>query len=350
MQPPSGVSRRIEELDALRGFACVLVTLAHFHVGSELADRVGVYAQHAVELFFVISGFVICMTLERTTSVGNFAIARLARLYPAYVGSIALIALLRAVGGNYLDEHPPWDTYVKNLMMWHPLFGIESITVVFWTLWVELKFYVIVAPLAIPRYFKHVESHAAFWLSALVVYECAQRWLFGGNKIPLLRFAYGLSIPEQCHYFVSGIVLFRVWASGWTSKRSILLLACLGREFMLFNSHRTPMVLLVWCIFLALIAGKLVFLNRRPLLFLGKISYSMYLVHAVCGSLVINLLASSPPLVRFSAALLASLLLAAALSLTIEYPGHKAIRQLFLRRPRSGTKVDSQPAEPQRIR
>lgn len=334
MQPQSASGRRVQELDALRGLACVLVTFAHFHVGSELSDQFGVFAQHAVELFFVISGFVICMTLERTPSLGNFAIARFARLYPAYAASVVIVAALHVAGARSLGPPQPVSTYLENLMMWHPLLGVESVNVVYWTLWVELKFYLIVAVLAIPRFSRFVEPHAAAWLAAVVVYETAQRWLFDGAKIPGLHFLYGLSIPEQCHYFVSGIALYRIWSSGWTSTRATLLIACLARELLMFNSHRTPVVLLVWCTFLALVAGRLLFLNRRPLLFLGKISYSVYLVHAVCGTLVIAMLgASAGPITKFAAALAVSLLLATALSLTIEYPALNWIRKTFMRKP-----------------
>lgn len=334
MQPVSHSGRRVQELDALRGIACVLVTLAHFHVGSGLSDELGVFAQHAVELFFVISGFVICMTLERTPSLGEFAVARFARLYPAYAASVLLVAALHVMGSRYLGPPRPVSMYLENLMMWHPLLGVESVNVVYWTLWVELKFYLIVAVLAIPRFFRFVEPHAAGWLAAVVAYEAAQRWLFDGGKLPGVHFLYGLSIPEQCHYFVSGIALYRIWSSGWTVTRGALLTACLARELFMFNSHRTPAVLLVWCTFLALIAGKLLFLNRRPLLFLGKISYSVYLVHAVCGSLVIAMLgASVGPVAKFALALVVSLAFATALSLTVEYPALHLIRRTFKRKP-----------------
>lgn len=317
----------------------MVVTLAHFHVGSALVDRLGVFAQHAVELFFVISGFVVCMTLERTTSIAHFAIARFARLYPAYVASVALVALVHVLGSRYWGPPQPLSVYFKNLMMWHQLFGVESVNVVYWTLWVELKFYIIVAPLAVPRLFKFVEPYAALWLGCVVSYELAQNLFFDGAKTPGLHLLYGLSVPEQAHYFVSGIALYRIWSNGWTWQRAAFLCASLAREVMLFSEHRSPMVVVVWCVFLALIAGRLGALNRRPLLFLGKISYSMYLVHAVCGSLVISSLEPYfGPATKFTLALVLSLALATLLSFTVEYPALEFIRRHLLQRSSRSSK------------
>jgi peptidoglycan/LPS O-acetylase OafA/YrhL len=47
------------------------------------------YGKFGVELFFMISGFVIFMTLERTSNVYNFIVSRIARLYPAFVACLA---------------------------------------------------------------------------------------------------------------------------------------------------------------------------------------------------------------------------------------------------------------------
>ena len=82
---------RLLELDALRGLAALAVVLFHYTVyyGKTVdhADNPWFrfsYGHYGVMLFFMISGFVILMTLDRTKTVWDFAVARFCRLYPVY--------------------------------------------------------------------------------------------------------------------------------------------------------------------------------------------------------------------------------------------------------------------------
>ena len=82
---------RMVELDALRGIAAVAVLGYHFttryqeqigHVGGMPVDLLA--GKYGVYLFFLISGFVIFMTLERTRTAADFVVSRFSRLFPAY--------------------------------------------------------------------------------------------------------------------------------------------------------------------------------------------------------------------------------------------------------------------------
>src|SRR5262250_3203475 len=82
LQP--GPKSRLEELDVLRGLAALAVVVFHYSghatryfTGFPFHFTVGL---HGVELFFVISGFVIFMTLERTARLRDFAVSRFSRL------------------------------------------------------------------------------------------------------------------------------------------------------------------------------------------------------------------------------------------------------------------------------
>jgi len=94
------VPTRIRELDSLRGIAAFAVLLFHFTYVND-AHRMAPFGlaagKYGVELFFVISGFVIFMTLERSGSVRQFAVSRIARLFPAYWAAIFCTA---SVGGG----------------------------------------------------------------------------------------------------------------------------------------------------------------------------------------------------------------------------------------------------------
>lgn len=88
---------RFLELDVFRGIAALGVVL--FHYTSQYSTlfqhspEMNFYfslGRHGVELFFIMSGFVILITLERTKSSLDFIVKRFARLYPAYWVAIAL--------------------------------------------------------------------------------------------------------------------------------------------------------------------------------------------------------------------------------------------------------------------
>ena len=84
-------NRRFAELDSLRGIAALLVMLSHYtwaydyHFGT-LGDHFFQfpYGDFGVQVFFIISGFVIFMSLEKAKSIKEFIIGRFTRLYPTY--------------------------------------------------------------------------------------------------------------------------------------------------------------------------------------------------------------------------------------------------------------------------
>jgi len=99
---------RLVGLDVLRGFAAVAVMLHHHgQYYDELYPgraplSVNFFDGHfGVELFFIISGFVILMTIERKATVWAFAVARAARLMPCFLAALALATVILIVAPIY---------------------------------------------------------------------------------------------------------------------------------------------------------------------------------------------------------------------------------------------------------
>src|SRR3954471_184909 len=93
MERPTPPAARIAELDALRGLAALGVALFHFSLLDPAAGPGFAIGASGVDLFFIISGFVILMTLERTRDWKDFLVGRFSRLYPAYWACVTLAAL-----------------------------------------------------------------------------------------------------------------------------------------------------------------------------------------------------------------------------------------------------------------
>ena len=98
-----------------------------------------------VELFFMISGFVILMSVWGR-GIGAFALSRLVRLFPAYWVSVAAIAAVYGLtAATALDPKLSLGEYGINLTMLQRAFGVYDANGVYWSLWAELRFYLLIA-------------------------------------------------------------------------------------------------------------------------------------------------------------------------------------------------------------
>ncbi len=106
-----------------------------------------IYGFLGVEMFFMISGFVIGMS-SWGKRLGDYAVSRAARLYPAYwvciVITLAITTILPVKGGwiPVYDTFTAVDIGINFTMLQHPL-GYLSVDNVYWTLWTELRFYLL---------------------------------------------------------------------------------------------------------------------------------------------------------------------------------------------------------------
>jgi peptidoglycan/LPS O-acetylase OafA/YrhL len=148
---------RLAALDGLRFAAAAAVLVYHFvavnhHAWGErtsdalpAAQGVAAYGSFGVQLFFVVSGYVILMTAWGR-DVRGFVASRAGRLFPAYWAAVLVtLALLVVVAPGRRDVDLPQAA--ANLTMAQRAFGIDDVEAVYWTLWSELRFYVLVGVL-----------------------------------------------------------------------------------------------------------------------------------------------------------------------------------------------------------
>jgi peptidoglycan/LPS O-acetylase OafA/YrhL len=151
-------------VDALRGIAALAVVLYHFldrheetigHIGEPLIWAP--WGAHGVQLFFVISGFVIFLTLDRTRSSMDFIVSRVARLYPAYWAAMLFtLSVVLLLGLPYYRPQSLWQILI-NVSMWHSLFGVPHVEGAYWTLYVEVCFYVVMLALFATDQLRRIE-------------------------------------------------------------------------------------------------------------------------------------------------------------------------------------------------
>jgi peptidoglycan/LPS O-acetylase OafA/YrhL len=231
---PTAPTPRLLALDALRFGAAAAVLLYHFTAtstatrywggvpGAELfptINHVTRYGWLAVELFFVISGFVILMTTQGR-SLTHFTGSRVGRLFPGYWACIGLTAVLHAFwsGGRSLSL----GETLLNLTMVQDLVGATSSQVVYWTLLTELKFYLLVGVLLAfgPVTRERIVGLSVVWPLAGFVARAAGHHDLG--EVLVARYS---------PYFAVGMMLFLLRRDGLHGNR--LVLAVLGGNLVL---------------------------------------------------------------------------------------------------------------------
>lgn len=150
-------------LDSVRGLAALWVVLFHLTLHYEppsnpfltvLWENVLGRGLLGVPVFFVLSGFVIAHSLrrgfDRSSSIGNFMLRRVVRLTPPYWAAIVLAVGMHAVA-SFVNGEPflPGGSemtagrLVSHLFYGQELLGYSNINDVFWTLAVEMQFYLV---------------------------------------------------------------------------------------------------------------------------------------------------------------------------------------------------------------
>jgi peptidoglycan/LPS O-acetylase OafA/YrhL len=154
------VDARVAILDVMRGFAAAAVAWFHFtHAGGLLEDGwlkgSGSYGWLGVEVFFVISGFVLPYSLWKGRyrlgdDTATFLVKRLVRLEPPYLITLAItVGLLYGSAATPGFRGPPPNVSPAQLLLHvgylNSYFGYPSLSPVFWTLAIELQFYLLLA-------------------------------------------------------------------------------------------------------------------------------------------------------------------------------------------------------------
>lgn len=330
---------RIETLDALRGIAAISVVLFHYtcSLGNVFptlrSDFRFQYGHFGVHLFFVISGFVIFMTINHSRSLADFAFARFARLYPAYWTAILLTTTGVALGGATNLSIPPHEVML-NFTMLQKLFGARDVDGVYWTLTRELVFYTAIASLLAFKQLKRTNTIAAFLLLVQAAGSIYLRF-HGKDDFGTRQFSDFLLFPFL-HLFIAGIALFQIHQDRSNRNAWFLVGATLVAELLLPRADSSVesgtighLVVLASIVSVGLVAtGRLQWLATRPLLWLGSISYSLYLVHQDLGRTIIWRLtkAGVPLAVAIVLMLLLALLIAHLVRNLVEEPSQVALR------------------------
>ena len=155
LSKPNASQNHIQQVDYIRAIASLAVAL--FHLGGKSLPVLK-YGWLGVQMFFVLSGFIICWSLPQTYSwklTGKFISKRLIRIEPPYIISIAL-----AIAAHYIfvaNYQPDWFNILCHFAYINNFTNQPYLNPVYWTLGIEFQFYIFIAlffPLLVSKWGK----------------------------------------------------------------------------------------------------------------------------------------------------------------------------------------------------
>ncbi len=335
--------KRFPELDALRGIAVLGVVLYHYTVAYDIHFKINdpgkfhfIYGFLSVELFFIISGFVIFLTLENSKKKVDFLVSRFSRLYPAYWASIFLTIFIVLFFPVPTLGHYKLLEVLANITMFQGFNKhIRLIDQVYWTLKFELTFYILMYILYLLNLLKHIRLICFPWLALSLLSV-----LF---NIPGKKYFDVLFILEFAPLFIAGINFYKLKLNNKDFISHLLIILSLLSEIPWVYHYDVntasyglsiAILIIFYGVFYFFVLRGLSFLNNRILLFFGTISYSLYLLHNVIGYTVIFRLRAiwNYQLVYVPAAAAVVIALSVFVSYVIEKPAMKVIRKWYKNR------------------
>jgi len=320
---PKPKKQHLGILDILRAVAALSVCLFHFNPrngtwGAAMLE----YGHYGVEVFFIISGFIIPQAMFwsrfRYRDTGHFLIRRWIRLYPVFA-IVALGNLLFSAYGcawlGYGGGSPDltWSRALANFSLTCNLVGEDWYLPIFWTLAIEAQYYLVMVasfPLLVSE---------KLWVRIAVLLL----WI-----VPPYFVGYGETIFTWTAFFAMGILVFMKKENLINTATFFVLLALTAFTHEGTRNLDSTYVGVVTALLILYAPG----VHLKWMEKIGVASYSLYLLHLVVGSSAIIMLHNLPeswqwPPLTVAVALLVSIVSALFFYRFLELPFHNLARQ-----------------------
>ncbi|WP_405777919.1 acyltransferase family protein [Streptomyces sp. NBC_00859] len=308
---PVRAGGRLRALDGLRLVAALMVAAYHYGGRSGDISRAWggsprrqfptlsewfAYGCLGVQIFFVISGFVICMS-GWGRPLRSFFASRVSRLYPAYWAAIVIVTATFALPWVAYRTVSPSDALVNLTMLQQPI-GADRVLGVCWTLWAELRFYALFALcVVLPGAGRQrVLIFCGVWTLAAAITDAVHQPVLGM-----------VLMPQYAPFFIGGIGLYLLhrdrrdviaWGVvgvSWAIGQHYAVTGLWHRPDPAFFSYRhtsviVAVVTLGFVLVGAVALGFFRWADWRWLTVAGALTYPFYLVHEHLGWVVVAVL------------------------------------------------------------
>lgn len=305
--------RFIPVMDGLRFVAIMMVILFHLngylvakwplhHSGflpqSSWLAQTALVGFRGVELFFVISGFILALPFAMhhlaggpAVSLRRYYLRRLTRLEPPYLLTVVVLFMLAVLvrGQSTVDLLPH---FAASLVYLHNIVYARSSPVigVAWSLEIEVQFYLLVPLLTFVFAIRNKTYRRALLVTLIIAFSCAQQLFLGDSRL-------ALSILAYLQFFLSGFLLADLFITDWkeaaTTNFSADVITLIGWPLMIaiLQSDRLTFWLLPFMLLFLYRSAFRGSLSRRIfsnqwITAVGGMCYSIYLIHYEVISLI----------------------------------------------------------------
>jgi peptidoglycan/LPS O-acetylase OafA/YrhL len=325
----SGVQKKTLEIEGFRCLAILMVLSFHFFARwtqpftidnsypyhFSFARNFTKYGYMGVQLFFMISGYVIMNSLENHPNIRSFVLSRIRRIYPSLFLAVPIIFVFCNLLNQKFIAPIPFSSLIPSITLLDPnfmnqIFGTRFVwtTGVLWSLFIEIQFYFVAGILFFnARRFSFVSKFFLLSLSVALI-RLLMNIFFSGSKLFLDNI---FPLNKYIWWFLAGSLFYQSQETKQgkkVGKYLILTLAfnalSLNFESMKFqaNFFLSLNLLLFYSLFFLLCNRRnfLKIFRSKYLVILGGLSYEFYLIHESIGVSILSFINQSQIFSRFS--------------------------------------------------
>ncbi|MBR0798959.1 acyltransferase [Bradyrhizobium jicamae] len=346
-------------LDLLRVAAVGGVILYHYgfwgpaahgvpQVAMPFLAPIAQYGFLGVPVFFAISGFVIAYSAEGRTPVG-FAIARFSRIYPTFLMCMTLTFVMTLLlGGAHFDV--TWRQWLANLGIAAPMLGQHYMDDAYWSLVIEVVFYIWVAAfLALGIFPRRIDTLIVAWLAITFANELT-------IDAPIFE---KLFIADDSGFFAVGLLIYEHYrgrrdtrlygllalATGTATFQAVHKLERLGVHIHASFDPRVVAAICIASLGIVFLATRIKSLPLPAALVTaaGGITYPLYLLHLQLGYVILLAVKPDQPPVLWTLSVVTGMVvLAWFVWRFFESSAHRSTREMLTRlAARSGFRVST---------
>lgn len=300
---------RIATLDLLRLVAALAVVAYHYLFRGAAGDPlmpvaypevagIAIYGYLGVNLFFLISGYVISWSAEGR-SWQDFAVARFTRLYPAFLVCMTITFAVLLAAGNVAFP-VTFAQFLANIFMFSPALGQPFVDGVYWSIVLELVFYFWVMLAVATGVF---DRYRLGLIAGMLLVAAINETFLGSGA---LRMAF---VTEFAPWFALGMLVQFVQSRGLSNEAALILAAALALSFAhmpltrdwmethygfaLSNAELIAANIAIVAIFVIALSVSGAVRATATTFAIGGLTYPLYLLHQNIGYLAIGALAPS---------------------------------------------------------
>jgi peptidoglycan/LPS O-acetylase OafA/YrhL len=343
-------------VDLIRFLAAILVAFFHLTWLQESTSTLDWYGWIGVQIFFVISGFVIARSASNVSPV-RFLQSRVLRLYPAaWICAVISLTITLCINHRSAAWAPVLRQFAASLTLYPT--G-PFLATAYWTLPIEITFYLLIFLILVAKWFRYIER-VAFVMAALSsAYVMLLSLNYAGSiDMPFLNFGYdgwkNLTLLRHGIYFSCGIFLW-LWSERRLSPlgiagiilcfvigpfeitcRSLEIIPLMPTKVIVSQACFVPVF--IWFLSCGLIVAACRWRRAVSLLppqtltcfrWIGLMTYPLYLLHEVVGKAARHVFVGVG--LTFLPSVILALGVVAIIAFAVAYAGEPALRRMMRR-------------------